>query len=242
LTAQILGVRVDTLDRPAVLARCRDLMEGGRPSLVVTANALLILEAATNPDLAAACRDADVVTADGASLVWASRRLGQPALSHLPGIDLAFELCGEAAHRGFPVFLLGAAPGVAEAAAGALQRAHLALKIAGIRDGFFEASTDEAVLAEIQRSRPRLVLVALGTPKQEIWLCRLRDRLPPGLYIGVGGSFDIWAGRLSRAPRFVRENGFEWAYRLMQEPSRFRRMLRLPVFAWRVERARHAAK
>lgn len=231
-------MRVDLLDRAAVLDRARDLMQGARPAFIVTANALLVDETARNTALADACRDADLVTADGAGLVWAARRLGQPPLPRVPGIDLAFSLCGEAERLGLSVFLLGAAPGVAEEAAKALCRAYPRLSVAGSRHGYFGSDEDDAVLADIQIRRPRLLLVALGSPRQEIWVHRYRDRLPAGLSLGVGGSFDVWAGRLKRAPRFLQDRSLEWSYRLIQEPSRFRRMLRLPAFAWRVLRAR----
>ena len=241
-TAHILGVRVDALDPPGVLRRAHELMMGEKPALLVTANALLAMDVSSDPALEEACRAAELVTADGVGLVWAARHLGQARLTRLPGVDLALQLCLEAARHGQSVFLLGAAPGVADAAARGLRLKVPGLAVTGTHDGFFKDSEESGVLGAIAASGARLVLVALGSPRQERWIHRHRSELAPALYMGVGGSFDIWAGRLRRAPAMIQRLGLEWLFRLLQEPSRYGRMLRLPVFAWRVERARRRAK
>jgi len=233
---------VDALDPSAVLRRARELMMGSSPALLITANALLALDVRRDPALEEACQAAELVTADGVGLVWAAGRLGQPSLPRLPGVELALDLCLEAARNGQTVFLLGAAPGVAEAAGKALRVKVPGLAVTGIHDGFFRDSDESGLIDEIAASGARLVLVALGSPRQERWVHRLRERLPAGLYMGVGGSFDVWAGRLQRAPALMRKLGLEWFFRLLQEPSRFDRMIRLPVFAWRVEQDRRRTK
>jgi N-acetylglucosaminyldiphosphoundecaprenol N-acetyl-beta-D-mannosaminyltransferase len=240
-SAHVLGLRIDALDDASILGRALALMKGSAPALMVTANALLALEAEKDAALSRACRSAELVTPDGIGLVWAAWRLKQAPLERLPGIDLAFSLCSLAAASGMPVFLLGGAPGVAGEAASFLREHIAGIRIAGVHDGFFPAARDGDVVRLIRDGGARLVLVALGMPRQELWIDGHRPDLPPGLYVGVGGSFDVWSGRLRRAPALVQRLGLEWLFRLLQEPSRYGRMIQLPVFAWRVERARRRA-
>jgi N-acetylglucosaminyldiphosphoundecaprenol N-acetyl-beta-D-mannosaminyltransferase len=151
-----------------------------------------------------------------------------------PGIDLAVRLCEEAGKAGHSIFLLGAAPGVADAAADFLRSRLPQIRVAGTHDGYFDPADEPYLLRRLSDAGARLVLVAFGSPRQEAWVHRHRRSLPPGLYVGVGGSFDVWSGSLQRAPVFVRRWGLEWLFRLVQQPARIRRMIRLPVFAWRV--------
>lgn len=235
--AHVLGFAVDALPRALAFERAALLMDSPRPAHVVTGNALMALESAGNPALADACAHADLVLPDSSGLVWAARRLHQPRLERLPGVDLAFELCRRAARKGAGVYLLGGSAGTADRAAAALRAAIPDLRICGVRDGFFRSADEPAVIEGIRDSGARLVLVATGMPRQEIWIHRNKARLPAGAYIGVGGSFDVWAGTVRRAPGWMQDTGIEWLFRLFQEPWRFRRMAGLPRFAWRVLRA-----
>ncbi|MBV9081015.1 MAG: WecB/TagA/CpsF family glycosyltransferase, partial [Elusimicrobia bacterium] len=234
--SDILGVRVDRLSRRDALARASAFLDDSRCRHVVTANALLLLDAERNPELKRACADADLVVADSVGLVWAARAHRQSAVVRYPGIDFARDLCSAAARAGKSVFLLGAREGVAAAAAEFLQRSVPGLKLAGKHDGFFDEN-EESVAREIAASGASVVLVALGMPKQELWIYRWKNRLPGGVAVGVGGSFDVWAGRVPRAPRWMQTSGLEWLFRAAWEPSRWGRIARLPGFVWKVLRA-----
>lgn len=236
-TASILGLPVHLLSKDQARHAAEELIASGRVARIVTANALLVLEAGANPSLLELCLSADLVLSDSVGISWAAWRLGMPIPTRYPGIDLAFDLTFAAEQKRASVFLLGGRPGIAERAAGFLKTARPGLRIAGTRDGFFEAKDDESVIEEVRKSGAGLVLVALGMPRQDVWIHRNRARLPGALYVGVGGTFDVWAGAVKRAPRWFSRTGLEWLYRVVQEPWRWRRIARLPLFLLRVATA-----
>jgi N-acetylglucosaminyldiphosphoundecaprenol N-acetyl-beta-D-mannosaminyltransferase len=162
-----------------------------------------------------------MVVADGMPLVWASRRTGAPLPERIAGVDLVSECARLGARHGYRVFLLGAATGVAGAAADVLRRQYPGLNIVGTYSP--SALTDEAdreTVAVIRAARPDILLVAFGAPKQEKWISKHMDTLQVPVLIGVGGSFDMLSGRISRAPTWMQQTGLEWFYRFMREPSR----------------------
>ncbi len=240
----VLGVGVDRVDRAAALRRMCGLIEAGRaeraagrPSplaQVVTANSEIIMAASQDAEMGRILAAASLVVADGAGVVWAARLLGKPLLERVAGIDLTREVLKACAVNHWRPFLLGAAPGVAEAALADLQKDIPALEAAGWRHGYFSLPEDEAVVEAINAARADLLLVGLGAPRQEKWIAAHRDKLQVPVAVGVGGSFDIWAGRMARAPRWMREIGLEWAYRLLRQPQRIGRMSVLPRFAARI--------
>ncbi len=200
---------------------------------VVTLNPELVMRARRDAGLAQIIRSARVVTADGAGILWALRLRGR---RHTPparvtGIDLAQALAASAAEAGYPIFLLGAGPGVAQAAVGALTQRLPALRIAGCWRASPDPRDDAETTARIRASGARLALVAYGAPAQELWIARNLPALPGVVAIGVGGALDLLAGRIPRAPRWMRAAGLEWLFRLWREPWRWRRMLALPHFA-----------
>ena len=216
------------------MAQAVSLMLSDRAHQIITANSLLILEAQKSNDLQAACAASSLILADSIGLSWAARRLQGADPTIIPGIDFAIELCGMAEILSLPVYLLGGKPGVAKGAARALSSRFPTLSVAGMRDGFFKTEDEEAIIADMTQSKARLFLLALGMPKQELWIHKNKHRLPPGVYMGVGGTFDVWAGRLKRAPLWLRKRGLEWLFRFGQEPHRFRRMAQLPKFALKI--------
>lgn len=224
----ILGFSVDSVDMDGALAACRRLIAGTRPHQIITANPLMLLAAAEDAALAAAFRDADLVVPDGVGLAAAARLQGRH-LPRLAGIDLMDALCALAASEGKSVFLLGAAPGVAEAATAELRRRHPRLRVAGTLNGHFQGDAETPVHA-VSAARPDILFVALSTPFQDAWIHRNLPRLGVRLAMGVGGSFDVLSGRLRRAPLWMRRAGLEWLFRLVQEPARVGRMARLPLF------------
>lgn len=230
----VLGVPIDTLSRAEIQSLLNRFLTEDRPHHIVTANSLYLLEAQKSPHLVTICEEASLVVADSSGLIWAARRLQLPPLSRLPGIDLSFYLCQLAELQSLPVYLLGGESGVAHEAAHYLNKHFRYLQVAGMRDGFFKPSDHESILRDIARTRARVVLVAMGSPKQEIWINANMKNLPPAIYMGVGGTLDIWAGRLKRAPRLFQKTGTEWLYRLGQEPTRFDRIAQLPKFAYKI--------
>jgi N-acetylglucosaminyldiphosphoundecaprenol N-acetyl-beta-D-mannosaminyltransferase len=237
----ILGVSVDAITEEDILLRVETFVADGAPRQIITANPLMILAAEKDHSLRAAFASADLVVADSFGVQWAARRQGR-RLQKISGIDLMDQLCGRAAERGWRVFLLGAAPGVADAAGKELLLRHPRLSIVGTAHGYFEPDTsapsanprESEVLARVASARPDLLFVALSTPRQDGWIHQNLHRLGAKVLLGVGGSFDVISGRLRRAPAWMRTVGLEWFFRLLQEPRRAGRMRGLPLFVARI--------
>lgn len=230
----ILGSRVDCADFATAVDAAWQLIERGTPAHVVTFGAEMAVYAAQNADYRAAINAADLVVADTVGVATAMRAFGALQRDRVPGIELAAALIARCAANGLPVYLLGGAPGVAQAAARTLTAEHPGLRVAGARDGYFPPEEEGGVARDVRASGARLVLVGLGFPKQELFVRRNFDRLGDATFIGVGGSFDVWSGRVARAPEAWRRAGLEWLYRLASEPHRWRRQMALPSFAARV--------
>lgn len=212
----------------------------GIGSQVITLNAEMAMQADRNPDLKRVIQQTDLVIPDGAGVVLYFRLKGH-RIQRCPGIELA-ESVLQALSPEESVFFYGAAPGVAEAAAHHWQQQWSKtgpqgpspqLQIAGIQHGFVTPEEQPAFQARLQAAQPTVILLALGVPRQEFWMREHQHLCPHAIWIGVGGSFDIWAGNKTRAPEWFCNNHLEWLYRLYQEPWRWRRMLALPKFALR---------
>jgi N-acetylglucosaminyldiphosphoundecaprenol N-acetyl-beta-D-mannosaminyltransferase len=231
--AQVLGLPLHlAADYSQWLA---DRVRSRQGTHVVTLNAEMAMQAQQDPQLAAVIQGAELVVPDGAGVVF-YLRLRRQRIQRSPGIEVAENLVIQAAQEGWSVFLLGGAPGVAQAAGDRWQARYPQLTIAGVHHGYF-TDADEAHLTEtLRRANPQIILVALGVPRQEFWIQTHRALCPGAVWMGVGGSFDIWAEVKSRAPEWLRENHLEWSYRLYQEPHRWRRMMALPKFAWKALR------
>jgi N-acetylglucosaminyldiphosphoundecaprenol N-acetyl-beta-D-mannosaminyltransferase len=173
---------------------------------------------------------ADLVTPDGIGIVWAGRKLGFDVKERVTGIDLFYRLCSQAPKQGWKVYLLGSAPGVAEAAANQLAAAYPGLQICGTHHGYFSEADMPVILQEIRQAAPHILFVALGAPKQEIWIKNYKQELGVPACVGVGGSLDVIAGNKKRAPEWMIKLNLEWLYRLLSEPSRIQRQLVLPKF------------
>ncbi|MGI6678075.1 MAG: WecB/TagA/CpsF family glycosyltransferase [Dehalobacterium sp.] len=227
---EILGVRVDKVDMMEALCLVDSYIQSGNFHHVITLNAEIIYQAQFNEDLKELINGANLVTPDGAGIVWAAGYLGEPVKERVTGIDLMLEICKQAHHNGWRIFLLGGAPGVAEEASQALREKHPNINIVGTHHGYFKEKEEEAVLAQIRQAEPDLIFVALGAPRQEFWIRAHREQLPVKIAIGVGGSFDVVSGRVKRAPLWMQKMKLEWLARLIKEPWRFKRMLSLPKF------------
>lgn len=230
----LLGVPFDPLGMEEAVARIASFLTGGECHQVVTANPETVMKAGEDRELMEILQAAHLVVADGIGIVWAARWLGTPVPERVPGIELAAQIVDLAAQRGYRVYLLGGAPGVAAEAARCLEKRYPGLVIAGVQHGYFTPEEEEGVVAEVAAARPHILLVGLGMPKQEKWIYRNRQRLGVQVAIGVGGSLDVFAGRVRRAPGWMRRRGLEWLYRLLSQPQRLLRMLALPRFVLKV--------
>ena len=233
MDVRVLGVRVDCLDMAAALVRIEELVESGGHHVVATVNPEFVMRAHQHPDFARVLESADLCLADGTGVVWAARRQGCAISAPVTGVDLVPPLAALCERRGYRLFLLGAAPGVAVALAERLRAEHPRLEVAA-HSGSAEPSSDEQTLQLIRAHGAQILLVAYGAPKQELWIERVGDRLGAPVSIGVGGAFDFLTGRVKRAPAWMRRVGLEWLYRLVRQPWRLRRMSVLPVYALKV--------
>lgn len=204
----------------------------GRGVQVVTLNAEMVMQARQNPPLQKVISEAECVVPDGAGVVLYLKLHGK-VVKRCPGIELAEKLVQWAESTGKTVFLLGGAKGVCEQVERRWKQCYPNLRIVGTHHGFFLAdpTQTQAVADKLKAEQPDIVLVGLGVPRQELWIAQHRHLCPHSLWIGVGGSLDIWSGNKERAPQWFRENNLEWLYRLYREPWRWRRMLALPKFA-----------
>lgn len=236
---RILGVRVDDVSWDEALSQIGAMAVAGGGHYVVTPNPEMVMAARADETVRDAIEAADLATADGVGLRWAGARLGQPLRAVIPGSSLTLRLAEQGARSGQRWFLLGAGPGVAKAAAQALVADHPGLRIAGTFGGTPRPEDDAAVCAVIRAAGPiDILLVAYGSPAQELWLARNARRLPIGVAIGVGGTFDFLAGKSAWPPRWVKRMGLIWLWRLVREPWRWRRQLRLVRFVGTVVRER----
>ncbi len=233
----ILGVAIDdVLMDEAIAAVARFIGEGG-PHQIVTVNPEFVMEARRNRPFRRVLAAADLATPDGFGIILAARWLGTPLRGRVTGIDLTERIAAEAAQRGWSLFLLGAAPGVAERAAAALQRANPRLRIAGCYAGSPRPADEPPIRERILAARPDVLLVAYGHPAQDLWIARNQPLLRVPVAIGVGGTFDELAGVVPRAPALVQRLGLKWLYRLIVQPWRWRRiMTAAPLFLWTVLR------
>lgn len=222
---QVLGVPVDACRDVKAAAIGLHANGGGR---IVTLNAEMTMTARTISELGEAIATAELVIPDGAGVVWALSRQGVKVVK-TAGIELAWTLLGYAAAHGWRVALVGAAPAVMDILRRELPQRHPGLNLVMALDGYQPAEAWPGIEHELVRLHPDLVLVALGVPRQETWSRRVSTDAA-GLWMGVGGSFDVWAGVKKRAPRWMGALQVEWLYRLVQEPRRWRRMLALPRF------------
>ncbi|MCA1904562.1 MAG: WecB/TagA/CpsF family glycosyltransferase [Cyanobacteria bacterium KgW148] len=205
-------------------------MAGGH---IVTLNTEMVMLARKNQDLASIITKADLVVPDGAGVVLYGGYRGHK-IHRCPGIELAAEMLNLAQQESLPVFFVGASPEVLTRMVDHWQKQLPNLPIAGAENGYFDEITEQQILTKISASKPRFIFVALGVPKQELWIAQHRSVCPDAIWMGVGGSFDVWAGVKQRAPQWMGKIHLEWLFRLMQEPWRWRRMLVLPQFVWQV--------
>jgi N-acetylglucosaminyldiphosphoundecaprenol N-acetyl-beta-D-mannosaminyltransferase len=231
----ILGVLIDDCDE-ACAARMLSAFLREQPARlhqVCTVNPEFVMEARANPAFRDVLRNADLRTPDGAGIILAGKLLRRPFRGRATGVSMVDRLGAISAQEGYSLYLLGAAPGVAEAAAAVLQKRHPGARIVGTFAGSPAGDDWPAIRERLWATRPDVLLVAYGAPKQDLWIAAHRDDLPPGVKVamGVGGVFDYLSGRVRLAPAWIRRIGLEWLFRLAMQPWRWRRILRVLAFA-----------
>lgn len=224
----VLGVGFDNVTMDEAVARAVALIREGGAHYVVTPNPEIVEVCRENPAAKAAVNGADLVLPDGIGVIKGAAMLGTPLKEKTPGIEFAGHLMERMAEEGLSLFLLGAKPGVAEAAAKNLAERYPGLVVAGTHDGYFKE--DAPVVDSIRQSGADVVFVCLGAPKQELWMRKNGPATGAHLLCGLGGSLDVFAGVVERAPKFWSDHGLEWFYRLCKEPRRIGRMMKLPLF------------
>lgn len=233
----VLGLQFDNVTMEEALAAGERLLDGDRPGIVVTPNAEIAYEASKDADFRDLLNQADLLLPDGAGVVLAAKILRTPLRSKVAGIDFAAKLLPIFARRGTRLYLLGSKPGVAEAAAEKMKVLAPGLIVCGTHDGYFQ--TDDAAISAVNDAAPDALFVCLGAPKQEKFMFAHRDELATvRLMAGLGGSLDGFAGNVKRAPKWMIRLQLEWLYRLVKEPKRLGRMMRLPKYILLAFRAR----
>jgi N-acetylglucosaminyldiphosphoundecaprenol N-acetyl-beta-D-mannosaminyltransferase len=228
---RILGVPVHAITFKGLLEEIERLIGDGRAHQIATVNPEFVMAARRDPIFRVVLERAALCLPDGVGLLWAARWLGGRLPERVTGSDGVPLIAERAAEKGWRIFFLGAAPGVAERTTEILCERYPGLQVAGTYAGSPAAEEEEGIVARINASEADIVLVAYGAPKQDKWIARNRPRLRAGVAMGVGGSFDFISGKAVRAPAWMRRLGLEWLHRLWREPWRWRRMVALPRFA-----------
>ena len=233
-TVDILGVRFSPLGveesaEYILKLTCEDAFH-----YVFTPNSEMVMAAVKDKEFENILNSADLLTADGIGIIYASKILGRPISERASGYDISLKLIEKMAMSGKTLYLFGAAPEVAEKAKGILEYKIPGIRIVGTHDGYFDAEEEKRVILDINEKRPDVLFVCLGSPKQEKWIFENRNRLNVKVAMGLGGCLDVYAGNVKRAPDIYIKLGLEWLYRLMKEPKRFFRMLALPKFMIKV--------
>jgi len=234
--ATILQIPFDALTKAQALETLMGYfeVEGGGNHLVVTPNPEAVMLAQRSPYFMQIIQGADLVLADGIGIIIAAHILKLHIPERVPGCDISLELLKKS--KGKKVYLLGSAPGVAETAMAKLRSQ--GINVVGAHDGYFNEETEKNILNELQSLNVDILIVGMGMPRQEEWTAKHLHTLPCKITLCLGGSIDIFAGKVQRAPKIMRKIGLEWLYRLITNPWRAKRMLDLPRFIWAIFRTK----
>ncbi|WP_166243587.1 WecB/TagA/CpsF family glycosyltransferase [Paenibacillus turpanensis] len=234
-TVSIYGIPVSKLNMKDTVRLLSDIIRRKeKPHQVVTANPIMVMAALEQPEYMAMMKRAELVIPDGAGLVWATGYVGNPVSERVAGFDLVQELMNVGRQEGWKVYLIGTTADAIAKAADKFQELYPGIQIVGARDGYFGEAEDAEVIASIQEAKPDILLVGRSASTQEPWIGKYKEQLGVPVMIGVGGTFDIMADKIKRAPLWMQKLSLEWLFRLIQEPYRFPRMLVLPKFAVKV--------
>jgi N-acetylglucosaminyldiphosphoundecaprenol N-acetyl-beta-D-mannosaminyltransferase len=232
MRTDVLGIGFDNVTMSEAVEKASELINEDGFKYIVTPNPEIVWMCRKDSELKETIEGAAMVIPDGIGIIYGAKILGRPLKEKVPGADFAEEFFDVLAKTDKTVYLLGAKPGVAELAAQKLTQRHPGLKVCGTADGYFK--DDDAVIEKINKAEPDLLLVCLGAPKQELWMKKNGSKLKTKLAIGLGGSLDVYAGVVERAPAKWQKLNLEWLYRLIKQPSRLGRQMRLPAFLFAV--------
>ena len=219
-STRILGVRVDCINLDDALSRIEEFIKAGKTHQIVVVNAAKVVKAQKDAYLRQIIEDADLSGADGVPIVWVSRLLGKPIPGRVNGTDLMERLVERAAQKGYRIFFFGAEEAVVRRVVKIYREKYPSLQVAGYRNGYFGADEEREIAENIGNSKADILFVAFGTPKKEHFIRDHKSILNVPVVHGVGGSFDVIAGKTARAPQWMQNYGLEWLFRLIQEPRR----------------------
>lgn len=239
-TVNILDIPVDQVTMDEAVKKIERFTQGDRCHMVFTPNPEIIMLAKENKEMERILLEADLVVPDGIGVVIASKILkGEVLPERVAGFDMTQNTMKQAVEKGYKYYFFGSKPGVADMAAENMRKTYPGIQIVGYRDGYFKEEDIPAIIEDINKSEANILLVALGAPRQELWIDKYKDQIPHvKVAIGVGGSLDGMAGTVKRAPVIYQKLGLEWFYRLVKQPTRAKRMLVLPQFILKVIKER----
>lgn len=237
----LFGVPINRINCQQVLEHFDQFIDKKQPHVIITPDTLAILRARKDRQYLEITQKADLVTPDGAGILWATAMLDMPLAERITGIDLINYICRLAVQKNYRLYLLGARKEIIEKAGNNLKVKFPGINIVGSHHGYFSENTagddyglneEEGIIQEIKDKRPDFLLVGMGVPKQEFWIFKHKDELGVPVCIGIGGSFDVLSGNIPRAPFWMQKHGMEWMFRLFKEPKRIKRTISLPYFMW----------
>lgn len=235
LVVEMFNVRLHPLSMQEALQRAEEFIRDGGPHMIVTSDTSAVVRAQEDEELRTIINEADLATMDGQGVVLCARLLDFPVVGRVPGCDMMQQLCEICGRLEQPIALLGAAPGIAEQAARVLEARYPGLRVAYHHDGYFGPEEEPAIVAAVREARPAALFVAMGIPKQEKWIKRHMQTLQVPVCMGVGGTLDVIAGHVKRAPEWMQRCGLEWLYRTAADPRRLPRLAALPkLFVWTI--------
>jgi len=238
---KLFGVPINRINCQQAIERLDKFVSQKKPCFVVTPDTLAILRARKDKKYLNITKKANLVTPDGAGILWATATLDNPLIERITGIDLINNICQSAVERGYRLYLLGSKEEVIEKAVASLKNKFPGINIVGYHHGYFAQcegedrqgeKNEKEIIQEIRQKKPDFLLVGLGVPKQELWISKYKDELGVPVCIGIGGSFDVLSGKIPRAPLWMQNHGMEWIFRLIKEPKRVKRVIALPYFMW----------
>jgi len=219
-STNVLGCPISKLDLDQVIAEAQSFIKSKKPHYIAVVNVAKIVKMRSDRQLTTSVKSADLIGADGVPLVWASRLLGNPLPGRVNGTDLMYSLLEKADEVGYRVFFFGAKEEILQAVLARVRSEYPGVEIAGWQNGYFKPEDEWNIARKIRASRADILFIAFGTPKEEIWVGRYLQAMGVPVVHGVGGSFDVFAGLIPRAPVWMQKAGLEWLFRLLQEPGR----------------------
>ncbi len=230
----ILGVNIDKLTIDEACEKIYGFLEENKLHYVFTPNSEMIMQAYRDENLKTVLNSADILSADGIGVVYASKILKNPINERAAGYDIACKLLEKLNEGKKSLYLFGSKPSIAQKAAKNITKKYPDIVIVGCQDGYFDDKKEKEIINDINEKNPDVVFVCLGVPKQEMWIYKNKDNLNAKVLMGLGGSLDVFAGEVKRAPKIYQKLNVEWLYRLAKEPQRIGRMMDLPRFAFTV--------